>query len=595
MKSSKILSASDSPGLKTTKRADSHARKVFGNFHTGNTKDYFPPKRPLLVVAIAYLALSILYVNLFYVFPKLNITDKGLVTIQGKVSDISLNSDGSIASFVLKGVYKEKRIGINKGLDVLCYVNHSEGYASHYKRQNMDSVSSYVNMGPDDISPVFPGGIYEVSGKVRLYSNATNPGEFDIKRYYESHHVIYSITLSSVKCLRPAPGLLETFFKLRCFFLRQIRLNCPLEYGTINTILWADKSALQKDRKDLYQSVGLAHFLVISGLHIQILGTALYYLLKNLSIPRSICALTSMALILLYSLLVGFHVSVFRAIVMFSLRLLGDILKRPYDMLSALGLSTFLALIIDPFSILDNGFIYSYLCVLALSIYMEILSKNSKKYMVAVTVWLYLLPVNLFTNYKVSLISIFLNLVLGIFTGPLMIIGCFCFVLSLHNFVILAAICDFLFALLIRFMDKVCDIFNHFSALTILGKPNAIALFIYYLILLTFHIFGQKKASRFLENLLYLFLVLFISTNFSFAPFMTMLDVGQGQCIVVCYAPKKCIIYDIGSSSKNDISKRIIFPFLQSKGIYTVTDLYLSHSDSDHTNALSDFISDSES
>lgn len=60
-----------------------------------------------------------------------------------------------------------------------------------------------------------------------------------------------------------------------------------------------------------------------------------------------------------------------------------------------------------------------------------------------------------------------------------------------------------------------------------------------------------------------------------------MLDVGQGDSIFIACG-KTTILVDAGSSSKREIEKYTIFPFLKSNGVQRLDYLIITHSDSDH-------------
>ena len=60
---------------------------------------------------------------------------------------------------------------------------------------------------------------------------------------------------------------------------------------------------------------------------------------------------------------------------------------------------------------------------------------------------------------------------------------------------------------------------------------------------------------------------------------MSLLDVGQGDCVVLIAPERRAIVIDTGSSY---IGNRILVPFLHNKGINKVDLLLLSHGDFDH-------------
>ncbi|HBA48081.1 MAG TPA: hypothetical protein DCZ91_09855 [Lachnospiraceae bacterium] len=65
---------------------------------------------------------------------------------------------------------------------------------------------------------------------------------------------------------------------------------------------------------------------------------------------------------------------------------------------------------------------------------------------------------------------------------------------------------------------------------------------------------------------------------------VTFLDVGQGDCILLRTASGEVYLFDCGSSSRKNIGKYIMIPFLKYNGIHTIDAVFLSHPDADHIN-----------
>ncbi len=76
---------------------------------------------------------------------------------------------------------------------------------------------------------------------------------------------------------------------------------------------------------------------------------------------------------------------------------------------------------------------------------------------------------------------------------------------------------------------------------------------------------------------------IFINRSGSYS---VMLDVGQGNASFVHTSGGANIIYDCGSSSKNDVGKNILVPALKYYSMSDIDVVFLSHSDSDHINGL---------
>ena len=67
---------------------------------------------------------------------------------------------------------------------------------------------------------------------------------------------------------------------------------------------------------------------------------------------------------------------------------------------------------------------------------------------------------------------------------------------------------------------------------------------------------------------------------------MTMLDVGQGDCIYIRTESGKHYLYDAGSSSQKDTGTWQVIPFLKYQGVGRLEAVFVSHWDADHINGL---------
>lgn len=75
---------------------------------------------------------------------------------------------------------------------------------------------------------------------------------------------------------------------------------------------------------------------------------------------------------------------------------------------------------------------------------------------------------------------------------------------------------------------------------------------------------------------------------------MTMLDVGQGDCICVRTSQGQVYLFDGGSSSRSRVGEYVLIPYLKYQGIRSVDGIFISHADQDHVNAIRELLADSE-
>src|SRR5260370_18671777 len=71
---------------------------------------------------------------------------------------------------------------------------------------------------------------------------------------------------------------------------------------------------------------------------------------------------------------------------------------------------------------------------------------------------------------------------------------------------------------------------------------------------------------------------------------VTFLAVGHGGCIVLETPDGRTLLYDAGSLRGPDVGRYQIAPYLWSRGIRRIDEVFLSHADLDHFNGLRDLL-----
>ena len=220
-----------------------------------------------------------------------------------------------------------------------------------------------------------------LEGTFSHFATATNPGEFDVQRYYAAKGIGGRVRKSQIL----AVGEKYSFLKEKLYGFRQVlhdrlaEVFPAKEASVMQTLLLGEKEELDAEVKALYQKNGIAHILSISGLHITLLGMGVYRLLKRLGLPVRAAAVGGAMLLLMYGVMVGMSVSASRAIGMYLLQMLGIFVGRTYDMLTGLGLMALLLVIQEPERLFDVSFLMSFGAVLGICILTPVLSGDSRE------------------------------------------------------------------------------------------------------------------------------------------------------------------------------------------------------------------------
>lgn len=71
---------------------------------------------------------------------------------------------------------------------------------------------------------------------------------------------------------------------------------------------------------------------------------------------------------------------------------------------------------------------------------------------------------------------------------------------------------------------------------------------------------------------------------------VTFLAVGHGTCVVIEEPDGRVLLYDNGTTTGPDAVRRVVAPYLWSRGITRVDEVFLSHADLDHFNGLPELL-----
>lgn len=259
------------------------------------------------------------------------------------------------------------------------------------------------------------GSLVILKGTLKNFQQPTNPGQFNAPFYYQILRISFrlnqaEIQVKSDRFYKIAEGL----YQLRRKAGSKVDALLPeQEASVMKTMLLGEKGILDEEIKGLYQRNGIAHILAISGLHISMIGMGLYQLLRRAGLKIKLSAILASMIIVLYGMMTGFAVSAIRAIAMFLLQMLAQILGRTYDRITALAVAAVLVLVEQPLYLFHNGFQFSFLCVLGISLILPVLGnvRKGKKLFEGVALMAVTLPVYLGVFYQIPVYSMFLNFI----------------------------------------------------------------------------------------------------------------------------------------------------------------------------------------
>ena len=467
------------------------------------------------------------------------------------------------------------------------------------------------------------GAAVRIRGRIRLFRQPSNDGEFDSFMYYS---VIggYLFTLSDSRILAydsSKDSLKSVLFELRAQLTDladEIFGNRHGIYGkqcasVMKAMLLGQSGLIDRQIKEKYQAAGIVHVICVSGLHISLIGSGIYAFLRRCRAPVFLSCAVTLLLLYFYGLLTGMHTSCIRALIMFGMRAVSKAAGRTYDTLTAMAVAALLLLIEQPCYLFHSGFLFSFTAVAAAGLMMPELPGLVKP----IAIPLFTLPVHLCFYYTFPLYSIFLNMIV-IFMAPILmtaggislILGMAAGFLTKGLFLqdALSFICGIVGeipVLVLWIFDRLCEITQRlpYNTLTA-GRPSNRVITAYYLLIAAALAVSKlrsvtEKKLHVLRFALYAAAVLLIF-RIRYSPPMSlyMLDVGQGDGLLIrtCdESGESVILIDGGSSSRKGIGENVEIPFLKYHGISMIDCCVMTHDDLDHCSGLLELIEQADS
>lgn len=373
--------------------------------------------------------------------------------------------------------------------------------------------------------------------------------------------------------------------------------------GFAKALLLGDRTDIDYETDTAFKVSGISHIIAVSGLHVSILFAFVYFLSGR---RRFLTSLIGIPVILLFAAVVGFTPSVTRAAVMQILMMLAMVLKREYDAPTELAFSALAMLVWNPLVIVSVSFQLSFACMAGIFLFSEPIRnwlQHEKRLgtgkrsfenwfvsSVSVSVSATVLTVPLVAVYfeTVSLIGALTNLltlwvITFIFYGVMAVCALSCVHMAA------ASVVASLIAWPIRYVLKVSRLLASFPLAAVYTKSGYIvAWLVFAYVLLGIYVMMKKKPAVLLSGLVLGTLCLPIGLSWA-EPLsdhgrMTMLDVGQGQAILL-QSEGKTFLVDCGGDYDDDAAD-ITAETLLSQGISRLDGIILTHYDRDHSGGI---------
>lgn len=220
------------------------------------------------------------------------------------------------------------------------------------------------------------GDIIQFQPKISTIQNNNNPGEFDGQKYWKTKGVehISFISEDMITVIDHKASFTSFWSSARERLIKMIKTKIsPENQGLVIGLSLGDKSSLSTETKNHFSNAGVMHVLAVSGMHVGILLGMLQIVFKNIPFLRKRNLYLYFALVFLwvFAFITGLPASVSRAVLMFSILAVGQLLGKRFFSLQTIFASALILLIINPLWIFDIGFQLSYLAVISIGLFYQ--------------------------------------------------------------------------------------------------------------------------------------------------------------------------------------------------------------------------------
>ncbi|MCA9252486.1 MAG: ComEC/Rec2 family competence protein [Phycisphaerales bacterium] len=483
----------------------------------------------------------------------------------------------------------------------------------------------------------------EVVGWLDQIAPPRNPGQYDWALHNARRQIRTSIQCNdeaNARILEESTGEARSLAN----HFRGLLLGRGTQIGDsstslLDTMVLGRRSAIDERTERLFLETGCAHYLAVSGIHIAMLASIVWFPARLLGANRRSTAALLIIAVIVYVMIADARPSMLRAAVMACTLSVALLLRRQPNTINSLSVAAILLLSLDPLSLFDVGFQLSFVAVTGIVLLTPVMTKCSSvifqmKPLPAEIdsapedpselvmperrsfVWLrsILQPVALLVFVSISAWVSTLPIV-AIHFGRLTPMGWLGSILSFPaiyavmvlSFMKLAV--GFIFPVAMPLVDWPLQfateslagflefVRGHLGGPIDVTPPPTIAVCTYYGCLLTvaiasrrgWHIRNRSCAAT-------LLLVTITAWNWPASNdrslTITQFAVGRGTSTIIELPNGQAWVYDAGSSSPSDPGKYTILPYMHERRISRLAGIIVSHPNLDHYGGVPSIVKD---
>ena len=408
------------------------------------------------------------------------------------------------------------------------------------------------------------GDIVYVKGNLLKAKNNTIPNTFNYQKYLQSRKILWELNISDIRLIKGNSNIINNFKGLVINHINNYKYN---EY--LYVFLLGDTSYFESDIRDIYTTCGLTYLISLGSFQVLLITNILKYFEGKLKIKKNKSLIINILVITCYISLVK-SVGLLRSGLSFIISSFLRYYKIKYKYQNIIFLVGIILLLINPYYIINIGFLYSFTISIFISLNRKIIKGNyfKKIFIISLLAFISSLPITIYCNYEVNFLSCIYSLL---------------FVPIFHFIVFPLSIVVFIFSFLspvyyfiINFLEYILNIILKMDILILIFRKPSMLIIIFYYIVIFMSIMKRKIIIIFIVGL-------FIHNNINLIineKLVTFLDVNQGDSVVI-KNNNHLFLLDTGGNIYKSYSVDII-KYIKSLGIGKIEAILLSHGDFDH-------------
>ncbi|WP_239457225.1 DNA internalization-related competence protein ComEC/Rec2 [Planococcus versutus] len=454
----------------------------------------------------------------------------------------------------------------------------------------------------DQLESLVDHSHFQVRGIFEAPSEPSHRYSFNMNNYLQHNGAAKLLIIQSLDGTAKSSTWITKLLKQRDLIQFHIREHFPKSLATeAEALLIGERENMDSEDQRMYQTLGISHLFAISGLHVGIASGLLYFLLIRLHVRKENALIALLIVLPLYAIIAGGAPSVWRAVSMVSVVLLGKLFNFKFPLANIMLTSMIVFILWNPYIMYKIGFQLSYGATFGIVYSRKLLEKIHSPlkmgFVITFISQVTLYPLLLVYFYELSLSAFVVNsLFVPLFT--LLILPANFLLLFLT--VIFPPAADVLFYFYEPLRDWIDQLMKWLASLPhqlwTPGKPGVRS---FILLISSVYVFYCLAERRFkLSQLLILVIPALLITAFPYLDGrlkVTFLDVGQGDSALIELPYRQAVyLVDSGGLLRFDteafkekkrpyeIGRQVVAPYLKGNGISSIDAFILSHPDADH-------------